>query len=180
MKTAAVTKEHNRNAETDRRILFAHYHRIDRDLAAKVRALNEQKKSNRQNAKAAGFPAQKLDHYLKAFLADDQDKPVLKHQSEKENLIWLGLIPDQKDGDLLSERASPEDVVRAKGFHAGLCGLDRVSGYMAATDEDRWWLTSYDAGRDEYNTQLPDLLARIESQRTKEEVAPTGDDPFSD
>lgn len=168
-------------AERDRRILFAYYHRKDRDIAAKIRELNEQKKGNRQNAKASGFPAAKLDHYLKAFLAEDQDKPVLKHKSEAENLMWLGLIPDTRNGDLLADRASPEEVVRAKGFHAGLCALDRVSGYMAGTDEDHWWLTSYDQGRKEYDTVLPDILARVEAAATKEEPAASTDgDPFED
>ena len=169
-------------AERDRRILFAHYHRKDRDIAAKVRALNEEKKGNRKNAKASGFPAAKLDHYLKSFLADNQDKPVLKHQSEKENLIWLGLINEDPKGDLLSDRASPEEVVRAKGFHAGLCALDRVSGYMAGTDEDHWWLTSYDAGKAEYDTILPDILERVNAAKSKEEPAPSPDngDPFAD
>lgn len=177
MTTAQIGDNADKEAK-ERRILFAYYHRIDRDLEFERRAITEKKKSNRQNAKASGFPAQKMDHYLKSFLAEDQEKPVAKHESEKENLIWLGLIRDNPQGDLLSERASPEEVVRAKGFHAGLCALDRVSGYMAGSDDDHWWLTSYDAGKKEFDTEIPDIMARIEAAHSKEAAPADGDDPF--
>ena len=81
MATAAQIGDNSEKAAKDRRILFGFYHRQDRDIAGKIRALNEQKKSNRQNAKASGFPAQKLDHYLKSFMAEDQQKPVDKLKS---------------------------------------------------------------------------------------------------
>jgi hypothetical protein len=168
-------------AERERRILFAHYHRKDRDLAAQIKALNEDKKSNRQNAKASGFPAQKLDHYLKTFLAEDQQKPVDRLVSDRQNLIWLGLIPDT-NGDLLAQadRVDNEGMIRAKGFHAGLTGMDRVSGFDGGSVDDKMWLESYDAGRSEYETQIPDIIARINAEASKEAPEPDGDDPFSD
>ena len=167
----------NQKAERQRRVQFSYYHQKDRDIAAKIKALNEEKKANRQNAKAAGFTSAKLDHYLKSFLAEDQQKPVDKHRSERENLIWLGLIQDDPQGDLLSDRASREQLVQAKGFHAGLNALDRVSGYDAGSSDDKLWLESYDAGRKEYETEIPDLLKRAEAERTNEEPASDGD-PF--
>lgn len=172
----------NSKAEVQRRVSFAHYHRKDRDIAAKMRELSEQKKSNRQNAKAAGFPAQKLDHYLKSFMADDQQKPVDKLKSETENLAWLGLIPDQSiKGDLFTkgDRVDGEQMVQAKGFHAGLNGLDRISGYDAGSADDKLWLASYDAGKTEYDTEIPDIMARIEAAASKEEP-PSDGDPFSE
>jgi hypothetical protein len=165
----------NTKAERERRVQFSYYHQKDRDIAAKIRALNEEKKSNRQNAKAAGFAAQKLDHYLKAFLAEDQQKPVDKLKSERENLIWLGLIPDTLQGDLLtSDRVDQEQMIAAKGFHAGLNALDRVSNYSAGSSEDKHWLESYDLGRKEYETTIPDIMARINAEADKE--APPADD----
>jgi hypothetical protein len=166
-------------AERERRTLFSYYHRKDRDIAAQIRELNEQKKSNRQNAKASGFPAAKLDHYLKSFLAEDQQKPVDKHKSERENLIWLGLVHENPQGDLLADRATKEQMIQAKGFHAGLTGLDRVSGYDAGSADDKLWLESFDAGRAEYETEIPDILARITAAASKEEPAADGD-PFPD
>lgn len=183
MATAAQIGDNSEKAAKDRRILFGFYHRQDRDIAAKIRALNEQKKSNRQNAKASGFPAQKLDHYLKSFMAEDQQKPVDKLKSETENLAWLGLIPDQSiKGDLFTkgDRVDQEQMVQAKGFHAGLNGLDRVSGYDAGSSDDKLWLASYDAGKAEYDTEIPDIMARIQAASSKETPPADGSDPFAE
>lgn len=181
---AAAAQIGDNAKERERRVLFGYYHRKDRDIAAKIRELNEDKKSNRQNAKASGFPAQKLDHYLKSFLAEDQQKPVDKLRSETENLSWLGLIPDQSaKGDLFSkagDRVDQDQMIQARGFHAGLNGLDRVSGYDGGSAEDKLWLESYDAGKKEYDTELPDIMARIQAAASKEEPPAEGDDPFED
>ena len=175
--TAAATIGDNQKADRERRVQFSYYHRKDRDIAAKIRELNEQKKSNRQNAKAAGFPSAKLDHYLKAFLAEDQQKPVDKLRSEHQNLVWLGLIPDTTQGDLLTrDRVDKEQMIAAKGFHAGLNGLDRVSHFDGGSADDKLWLESYDAGRAEYDTVLPDILARVHAEADKE--APPADDEW--
>jgi hypothetical protein len=179
MTTAALVND-TEKAERERRTLFSYYHRKDRDIAAQIRELNEQKKSNRQNAKASGFPAAKLDHYLKSFLAEDQQKPVDKHKSERENLIWLGLVHENPQGDLLADRATKEQMIQAKGFHAGLTGLDRVSGYDAGSADDKLWLESFDAGRAEYETEIPDILARITAAASKEEPISDSDDPFAE
>lgn len=174
-----MTGHNSVKEEADRQKLFAYYFRKEIDVETQLRALRDRKKSNRQNAKASGFPAAKIDHYAKAFYAEDEEKPVDRLKSDRENLEWLGLIPKTSDGDLLAqaERATGEDMVRAKGYRAGLLNLERVSGYMAATDEDRWWLNSYDAGKSEYDTDIPDILSRIESARSKESP-PSEGDPF--
>lgn len=164
--------------EKKRRVLFGYYHRKDREIVQKIRGLNEQKKENRKNANASGFTSQKLDHYLKAFEAEDQQKAVDRLNSDRENLRWLGLIKDDPNGDLLSDRASDEQMIHAKGFHAGLTGLDGVSGYSAGSVEDKTWLEAYHAGRKEYETEIPDILARIEDKASKE-APPDGDDPFA-
>lgn len=175
-----MTAGHNSELnEKDRQKLFSYYHQKDRDIAAKIKALGEEKKSNRQNAKASGFASAKLDHYLKAFLAEDQQKPVDKLKSDRENLAWLGLIPDTA-GDLLAQvdRVDGDQLIQAKGYHAGLTNLDRVSGYDGGSADDKLWLEAYDAGKSEYETDIPDILARIEAARTNEEPAPDSDDPF--
>lgn len=167
-------------SEEDRRVLVAHFHKKDLKLFQEAKEIAEARKANRQNAKAVGIPAAQLEHYLKSFLAEDQQKPVDKHRLETQNLIWLGLIPDNKGADLLSyDRVDAEEMVRRKGFGAGLIGSDRVSGYDAGSSDDKIWMESYDAGREEYDTKLPDLMARIEQQASKEAAA-TGEDPFPD
>ncbi|MBW3096835.1 hypothetical protein [Pseudohoeflea coraliihabitans] len=178
-----MTIGHNQIDEAERRILFAYYHRKDRQIAAEIRSLNEKKKSNRQNAKASGFSSAKLDHYLKAFLAEDKQAPVDKLKSDRENLAWLGLIPDDPKGDLLADRATDEQMVDAKGFHAGLTAMDRVSGYDAGSVDDRTWLEAYDRGREEYDTKLPDIWKRIEQMNSSEatpQPATDSDDPYAD
>lgn len=175
--TAAATVGDNTKAERERRVQFSYYHQKDRDIAAKIRALGEEKKSNRQNAKAAGFASAKLDHYLKAFLAEDQQKPVDKLKTERENLVWLGLIPDTMQGDLLTtDRVDKEQMIAAKGFHAGLNALDRVSGFDGGSSDDKLWLSSYDAGRTEFDTILPDIMARIDAEADKEAPPPEDED----
>ncbi|MEH3109062.1 MAG: hypothetical protein PGN22_03030 [Agrobacterium cavarae] len=182
MTAAALIGDNSDKAERERRVLFAYYHKKDRDIAARIKELQGEKSSNRQNAKASGFPAQKLDHYLKAFNAEDHQKPVEKLKSERENLEWLGYIPATSGGDLLAQvdRVDNEQMIQAKGFHAGLTGLDRVSGYDGGSADDKLWLESYDAGLKEYEAEIPDILARAEAASSKEEApADPGDgDPF--
>lgn len=174
----------NSKALKERRILFSHYHKKDREIAAKIKQLQAEKSSNRQNAKANGFSANKLDHYLKSFNAEDHQKPVDKLKSDRENLEWLGYIPETSGGDLLkqADRVDNEQLIQAKGFHAGVTGLDRVSGYDGGSSDDRLWLESYDAGKKEYESEIPDILARIEAAASKEEAPANvadGKDPFS-
>jgi len=168
--------DNSSKAAKDHRLLVAYYHRKDLASHFEAKRVADERKANRKNANAHGISSQKLDHYLKSVVADDKQKVVDKHLSDRQNLEWMGLIATTTGGDLLeqAERVSGEALVRAKGYQAGLLGNDRVSGYMAATDEDRWWLTSYDEGRKEYETQIPDLLARI--KETADIEAPPEDD----
>lgn len=175
----------NSKAERERRVTLAHYHRKDRDCAAKAAAIAAEKKANRLNAKAAGVPSSQLDHLLKSFNTDDQQKPVDKLKRDMENLAYLGLIPDPSiKGDLFTkvDRVDNEGMIRAKGFFAGLNGLDRLSGYDAGSADDKLWLESYDAGKKEYDSEIPDIMARVEAANSKEEPPATttgGDDPFT-
>lgn len=175
MTTAAIGD--NQKIEQQRRVTLAYYHRTDRDIAAKAKALAGQKKANRLNAKAAGVPSSQLDHLLKSFEAEDQQKPVDKLKRDMENLAYLGLIPDPAiKGDLFSrvDRVDTEGMIRAKGFFAGLNGLDRVSGFDGGSADDKLFLESYDAGRSEFDTVLPDVMSRISAAADKE--APPEDD----
>ena len=40
-------------------------------------------------------------------------------------------------------------------------------------------MIGYDAGKKEYETEIPDIMARIQAASTKEAPDPTGDDPFA-
>ncbi|NTA27430.1 hypothetical protein G6L22_13070 [Agrobacterium vitis] len=170
----------NSKEERAKRVRLAYYHRKDRDWSAKAASVSAGKKANRLEAKAVGIPSSQLDHLLKSFKADDQQRPVDKLKQDMENLAYLGLIPDPSiKGDLFAkvDRIDQEGMVRAKGFFAGLNALDRVSGYDAGSSDDKLWLDSYDAGKAEYDTEIPDIIARIEAAATGEEP-PMTEDPF--
>lgn len=170
--------DNSEKAARERRVRFSHYHQKDRALEDQIKALGKLKKENRLNAKADGFPAAKLDHYLKSFNGEDHQKPVDKHLSERENLIWLGYIHDNPQGDLLADRASNEQLIAAKGFNAGMNNMERVSGYAAGSSEDRLWLDSHDAGKKEFAETWPEVEAKMRAELNKE--APPPADPFPD
>lgn len=171
----------NSKVESERRVTLAYHHRKDRELDAQAQAITDKKKANRLNAKAVGIPSAQLDHLLKSFKAEDQQKPVDKLKREIENLALLGLIPDPTiKGDLFSrvDRVDKEGMIKAKGFFAGLNGLDRVSGFDGGSSDDRLWLESYDAGRKEYDMVLPDIMARVKAESDKE-TPPTPDEEWN-
>jgi len=169
----------------DRQKHFAHHFRGLLTAEAEKRAAQAKITSIKKLAKSEDptFTAQKFDHYLKAHFGEDDQKPVDRLKSDRENLEWLGLIPATSGGDLLAQadRVDREQMVQAKGYKSGLLGLDRVSGYDAGSSDDKLWLESYDAGKREYETDIPDIMARIEAAASKEEPAtPPGEDPFPD
>ncbi|MGV1769126.1 hypothetical protein ACQZ6B_03010 [Agrobacterium vitis] len=169
--------------ESERQKLFAYHFRKELASETKRREAAAEKTANRKVAKAADptFTGQKFDHYLKAHFGEDDQKPVDRLKSDRENLEWLGLIPATSGGDLLAQadRVDCEQLIQAKGYKAGLLNLDRVSGYDAGSADDKLWLASYDAGKQEYETEIPDIMARIEAAASKEEPA-SDDDPFPD
>lgn len=165
-----------------RQKLFAYYFRKELAEAIIQKESAARKTANRKVAKASDptFSGQKFDHYIKAHLGEDDQKPVDLLKSDRENLEWLGLIPSTK-GDLFAkaDRVDKEGMIRAKGYKAGLLGLDRVSGYDGGSADDKMFLESYDAGKKEYETDLPGILKQIEAATTKEAPPATGFDPFA-
>lgn len=168
----------------DRQKLFAYHFRKELAEETVIRSARAAKSANRKLAKAADptFSGQKFDHYLKAHFGEDDQKPVDRLRSDRENLEWLGLIPSTSGGDLLkqADRVDGEQLIRAKGYKAGMLGLEPVSGYDAGSADDRLWLDSYAEGKKEYEADIPDIMARIQAQTSKETPPADGDDPFAD
>lgn len=177
-----MTLGHNGTlSDKDRMILIAYYHRKDRDFDAQARAVSEKRKSNRLEAKAAGIPSSQLDHLLKSFRSEDKQAPVDKLKRDMQNLAFLGLIPDPSvKGDLFSQpdRVDNEGMIQAKGFFAGLNSLDRVSGFDGGSSDDKLWLSSYDAGKAEFEVELPKVFEWLDAQNNKEAPPADGDDSF--
>jgi hypothetical protein len=170
--------------DDERRKLFAYRFRKELAEQTKKREAQAAITANRKIAKAEdpSFTGQKFDHYLKAHFGEDDQKPVDRLKSDRENLEWMGLIPATSGGDLLAQidRVDNEGMIRAKGYRAGLLNLDRVSGFDGGSVDDRMWLDSYDAGKKEYESDIPDILARCQAAMTNEEPPSTDGDPFED
>ncbi|NLS19876.1 hypothetical protein HGP16_25385 [Rhizobium sp. P40RR-XXII] len=177
-----ATSESTKAINDKRQKLFAYYFRKELAEAIIQKESAARKTANRKVAKASDptFTGQKFDHYIKAHLGEDDQKPVDRLRSDRENLEWLGLIPSTK-GDLLAkvDRVDKEGMIRAKGYKAGLLGLDRVSGYDGGSADDKMFLESYDAGKKEYETDLPAILKQMEAETTKEAPPASGFDPFA-
>lgn len=170
-------------SEKDRQKLFAHM--FGQILTAEIakREASATQSSVKKLAKSYDptFTAQKFDHFLKVHFGEDDQKPVDRLRSDRENLEWAGLITRTSKGDLLAQidRVDGDQIIQGKGYLAGLLKAPRVSGYDAGSADDKLFLESYDAGRKEVETDIPDILSRVEARNSKEEPPHTGDDPFA-
>jgi hypothetical protein len=174
----AETAHNSKLSPDDRRKLFAHHFRKEVAEETARRAAAAAKSANRKIAKGLDptFTGQKFDHFSKIHFGEDDQKPVDRLKSDRENLEWMGLIPATSQGDLLAQvdRVDKEGMIRAKGYKAGMLGLERVSGFDGGSVDDKEWLLSYDAGKREYETDIPDILARI--QEAADPEAPPADE----
>ncbi|UIY28730.1 hypothetical protein LZK73_18565 [Neorhizobium galegae] len=170
--------------DEERQKLFAHM--FGKVLAADLarRAAAEDMKAVKKLAASYDktFTAQKFDHFLKCHFGEDDQKPVDRLKSDRENLEWAGIISPTSKGDLLAQvdRVDGEQLIQGKGYLAGLLKAPRVSGYDAGHADDKLWLQSYDAGRAEADVGIPDIIARLEANNSKEEppAGSDGKDPF--
>lgn len=166
----------------ERQRLFAH-------MFGKILAAELKKREAAADAKAAkklaasydkSFTGQKFDHFLKIHFGEDDQKPVDRLRSDRENLEWAGLITSTSKGDLLDQmdRVDGEQLIQGKGFLRGLLKGERVSGYDAGSADDKLWLSSYDMGFKEADAGVDDILARVGTGDSKEEPDADGEDPF--
>lgn len=176
-----MTMGHNSELTAkERQALFGHHVRKDVEIAVQIKSMQEQRKANRKLASNDGFPASNLNHYAGILGAEDKQKPVDKHYSERENLIWAGLIQDDPKGDLLADRATSEQMIFAAGQATGLIGGDRVSGYDGGGVDDKTWLSGYDDGQAILRENLQSAMEKRNAAKSKEAPEPDGDDPFEE
>ncbi|QQM29320.1 hypothetical protein JET14_13400 [Martelella lutilitoris] len=167
-------------SETDFSVLKAHHFRLRLTQEFKKREAADAIKSINQKAKAEGITAKELNHLIETHFAEDKQTMVDKNERERKNLVFMGIIPDQFQGDLLSDRVTGEQLIDAKGFSAGLRNLDRVSGYDAGSADDKTWLAAFDRGQKTFLERIADVLKQSEAARTNEEPEADGEDPFAD
>jgi uncharacterized protein (UPF0335 family) len=171
-------------SDADKAILWSIHTRKVRDIQAKVKLLGADLKDEMVDAKNDGFDKKEILDYVEVMTSDDQKKHVDKFNMMKRNRIRLGLIPDDTGGDLLTDRASREQLVEADGYECGLNGFERVSKQAAGSAEDRLWLAAYQRGQNDYGANWQRVMeekqarkAATEAASSKEEPPSTGD-PF--
>lgn len=163
--------------DKERRVLKAHHITAQMAKKAQIKQLQEQIKDLKKTAKEDGFSAAEIDHFIKTLEAKDKQKPVTKYLAERGNLITLGLIPDQPQGDLLADRATKEQNIFAAGSAAGLLGVDPVSGYDGGSADDKTWLSGWKSGQAEMAEHLQTAMEKANAKRLPAEGT---EDPFGE
>jgi hypothetical protein len=171
--------------DEERQALWGHH--VSKKLAIR-RAMESLKADGKKldaDAKNDGFSKAELDDYLDCMTTDDPQKKVDKFNMLKRNRIRLGLIQDDRRGDLLADRVTNEQMIYAAGVEAGLAALDRVSKkYQAGSTEDKAWLSGWDEGqriaRENLQSAMEKRNAAKQASTNEEPPADPDRDPFGD
>ncbi len=174
-------------SEADKAVLWSIHTRKIREMKAKIKELNKQISDQTADAKNDGFDKKEILDYVEVMTSEDQKKHIDKYNMMKRNRIRLGLIPDDRGGDLLTDRASREQLIDADGYECGLNGFERVSKMAAGSSDDKLWLAAYQRGQNDYGANWQRVMeekqarrAAAEAVNSREEPPASGDDPFSD
>jgi hypothetical protein len=165
--------------EDEEKALFFHHLRKDMATKAQIKALQDICKKDRKIAQADGFALSRLDFAEKALDAEDKTTITQKVNDQLKIMEWLHIIPAY-NSDLFADRAPKEERIEGQGEIAGLAGVERVSNYSAASEDDKAWLRGYDRGQEIMRQNLEKAMTKKNSQKSKEEPAADGDDPFAD
>lgn len=177
----ASTGHNSKLTEAEHQALWGNHVRKKLSVRRRMEELKAEAKKLDADAKNDGFSKAELDDYLDCMTTDDQQKKIDKFNMLKRNRIRLGLIADDRNGDLLADRVTKQEMIFAAGVEAGLAALDRVSRYAAASDEDRAWIDGYDKGQSIMLDNLQSAMEKKLRERSKEEPpVQAGGDPFAD
>lgn len=166
--------------EEERQALWGHHVRNRIAVIREMDALKAKEKALKADAKNDQISEKELKDFLDCMLTDDPQKKVDQFNMLKRNRIRLGLIIDDRKGDLLADRVTTEQMIHAAGVEAGLAALDRVSKYGAGSPEDRAWLDGWDEGQRIAREHLQSAMEKRLAERSREEPAAEGDDPFAE
>jgi uncharacterized protein (UPF0335 family) len=164
-------------SDADKAVLWSIHTRKIREMKAKVKDLNNQIKDQTADAKNDGFDKKEILDYVEVMTSDDQKKHVDKFNMMKRNRIRLGLIPDDRGGDLLTDRASREQLIDADGYECGLNGFERVSKMSAGSPEDKLWLSAYQRGQNDYGANWQRVMEEKQARRAAEDAAKSNEEP---
>jgi hypothetical protein len=144
---------------------------------AKIAEVQAAMKVDANLCKADGISVWLIDFGIKALSAEDKKTPIQRLMDQGKMLEDLCLIP-KWNGDLLADRATKEERIFADGKMKGMAGVDKVSGYAAASADDVTWRQGYEEGQRIMREDLPSAQAKKVASRTKEAPPPGSDDPF--
>lgn len=177
---AAAVAGHNSALTADEeKALFFYHVRKDMATKAKIADLQAQRKQDRKLAQADSIALSRIDFCEKALDAEDKTTITQKVHDQLKIMEWLNIIPAY-NSDLFADRAPRDEKIEGQGEIAGLAGAERVSGYEAASADDKAWLSGYDRGQAIMRDNLEAAMNKANSKRTNEEPATTGGDPFQD
>lgn len=173
-----ATAGHNSQLTDEERQALWGYHVQKRVVLHRDReALKSRETSAKKDAKNDGISENEMKDFLDCMLSDDKQKKVDQFNMLKRNRIRLGLITDDRKGDLLTDRVTTEQMIFAAGVEAGLAALDRVSKYAGASTEDQTWLAGWDDGQRIARDNLQSAMEKRNAAKTNEEPMST-EDPF--
>lgn len=144
-------------------------------------ALKETEQKYKADAKNDGISEKDLKDFIELTFTTDKQKKIDEFARRKRIMINTGLIPDDRQGDLLTDRAGKLEMIYAEGFQAGLAALDRVSKQNGGSDEDREWLRGWDDAQKVMLENLQSAMEKRNANKSKEEPPANtdGDDPFT-
>jgi hypothetical protein len=163
--------------EQESQALWGHHVKQRVAIRRQMDELKAKEVTLKKDAKNDGISEQEMKDFLDCMLSDDKQKKVDNFQMLKRNRIRLGLIPDDRKGDLLADRVTNLEMIFAAGVESGLAALDRITKYAAGSDEAKAFLDGYDDGQRIARENLQSAMEKRNAASSKEEPASEAD-PF--
>ncbi len=166
--------------DEERAALYGYVCRAEAAELAIIAGSEAKRKENFRKAKEWGIPKDEITFHEKARKAGEGSSIVKKYSLHKKVLIKLGLAPDDRGGDLLTDRADRLQLITARGEADGLVGEGGPgsSGYAANCDEDRAYLDGWKRGQRIFGENWQAAMEKANAANSKEEPAGDGKDPF--
>ncbi|MFP5078281.1 hypothetical protein ACLE20_13315 [Rhizobium sp. YIM 134829] len=169
--------------EQEHQALWGHHVSKKVDLRRRMDDLKAEEKKLDADLKNDGFSKAEVKDYLDCMLSDDKQKKVENFNMLKRNRIRLGLIPDDRNADLLADRVTTQEMIFASGVEAGLAGLNDTTRYAKGSDEERAYLDGYAEGQRIARENLKSAMDKrnaAKAANANEAPAADGGDPFAD
>lgn len=168
--------------DDEKAALYGYLCRSERDALAEKDAAEAKRKENFKRGKEWGFSKEEISFHEQARKESSGSKLLSKFKIHRGVFIKLGLIPDDRGGDLLTDRADKLQLLRARGEADGLVGEGGPgsSGHAANSDEDRSYLDGWKTGQMKYADNWQAAMEKAQAARSREEPpAQKGVDPFA-